>query len=93
MIRDMSETWEHAGLNRARSSAGYYVRIRGLEGVEYEEGDHVLHPSSEALWGDGGFGLSARSIEGPPARQAEVTQRIRAGLEFLGWTLVVDDDA
>jgi hypothetical protein len=92
MIADMSETWENAGLNRACSSNGYCVRILGLTGFEYEEGDLTLHPQSESLWGSAGFGLSARSIEGTPARRAEVVKRIRAGLEFLGWKLQVDDD-
>ena len=89
----MGETWKKDGPNRACSSRGYCVKIRGLVGVEYQEGDLILHPSSEALWGNAGFGLSAKSIEGTSERRAEVIERIRAGLDFLGWKLQVDDDA
>lgn len=89
----MGETWFNDGLDRACSTNGYCVKIRGQIGVEYTEGDLTLHPQSEALWGDAGFGLSARSIEGSPERRDEVVERIRAGLEFLGWKLQVDYDA
>lgn len=84
MTGGMSETWMNGGLNRACSSNGYCVKIVGLTGVEYQEGDLTLHPDSESLWGNDGFGLCARSIEGTQARRAEVIERIRAGLEFLG---------
>ena len=88
----MEQIWERVGPRRAWSPGGYCVTIRGLEGVEYQEGDIILRPQSEALWGDAGFGLSARSIEGSAERRAEVIERIRAGLEFMGQKLQVDDD-
>ncbi len=88
----MEETWEQVTPRRACSSEGYCVEIRGLIGVEYQEGDTILRPRSEALWGDAGFGLSARSIEGSPERRAQVIERIRAGLQFMGEKLQVDND-
>jgi hypothetical protein len=91
-MKHMEEIWERVGPKRACSSAGYCVAIRGPIGVEYEEGDLILHPQSEALWGDAGFGLSARSIEGSPERRAQIIERIRSGLEFMGTKLQVDDD-
>jgi hypothetical protein len=89
--KGVDEGWEKVGPRKACSSRGYCVTILGRAGVEYEEGGTTIRPESEALWGDAGFGLFGRSIQGTPERRAEVVERIRAGLEFLGFSLQVDD--
>jgi hypothetical protein len=91
MTASVDEIWVEDGPLGARSSRGYIVRIRGLLGVEYQEGSLLVQPQSESL-GAAGFGLSMRSIAAPPERQREIVDRIRAGLDFLGWDLQVDED-
>ena len=88
----IDEAWFEDGPNRVCSPDGYCIKIRGLIGVEYQEGDLILRPNSEALWGSAGFGLSAKSIAGTPERRHEIIGRIRAGLDFMGWKLQVDED-
>ena len=88
----MDEEWFEDGSNRVCSTNGYCIKIRGSIGVEYREGDLILRPTSEALWGSAGFGLSAKSIAGTPERRHEIIERIRTGLDFMGWKLRVDED-